>query len=570
MAKVRKRLGEMLVEAGLVTDEVMQECLIEQKETKMKLGKILVSRGLLKEDDILSTVSQQLRVRRFNREELPPDPEMRALVPEPFARNHSLVPLLKRGSLIWVAMLDPTDITAIDAIVRQTKFDVEPVICDEKELNYLAMTVYNREFDDPGENVLADLEEVDVDAQVDTEEESAGPLNIDSLQSMAEEAPVVKFVNSILIQALNKGASDVHILPGQDKISLKFRVDGDLKEIPAPPKRIFLPIVSRIKLLSNMDISVTRIPQDGRFTYCAKNREISVRSSSLPTIYGEKIVMRLHVQKRKSMALDDMDIGDKERLKIEKAIMKPYGMILATGPTGSGKTTLLYAILQEVSDPKINIVTLEDPVEQRLSGVTQVQLNAKAGMTFASGLRSILRQDPDVIMVGEIRDKETADIGIQASMTGHKVLSTLHTNDSAGAVTRFIEMGIEPFLISSTIQVVIAQRLLRKVCTECIEPYEAPAVALKAMGVEATTKMHFFRGKGCPACDNQGFKGRLAVYEILEVDNQVQEMVLKRASSYEIKKALIRANKLRTLKNYAAYKVFEGHTTFEEYVSVAF
>ena len=513
-------------------------------------------------------VCQQLKIKRLNSEKFTPNPKMRAVVPEELAAKFRLVPLIKQGSLLWIAMVDPTDLSALDNVMRATKVDVEPVICSEEELNTLAQGVYGRKFE-LGEDMMVNIEDIDVEAEPDSDD-ADGALNIDSLQSMAEEAPVVKIVNSILVQALNKKASDVHISPGADRIMLRLRIDGDLKEFPAPPKKIFLPLISRLKLLSNLDISVTRVPQDGRFTYRAQNREISVRTSTLPTIYGEKIVLRLHDQTSHGLSLDELGMGEKERIMIEKAIMKPHGMILATGPTGSGKTTLLYSMLKKINQPNINVVTLEDPVESKIDDVTQVQLNVKAGMNFASGLRAILRQDPDVIMIGEIRDTETANIAIQSSMTGHKVLSTLHTNDAAGAVTRFVEMEIEPFLISSTLLVAVAQRLVRKICPDCIEPYEAPAVALRAMGVAASTKMHFFRGKGCFKCENTGFKGRMGVYEVLEIDSMIQELILRRASAYEIKRAATRAKKLRTVKMDAAYKVFEGLTTFEEFASVAF
>ncbi len=570
-SKARKKIGEMLIEDGLITQRQLDEALEGQKTSKDKLGQILIKKGAIKEGQLMPVLCRQLRIKRLDGKKFTPIPSMRSLIPEELASKHRLVPLVSKQSLVWVAMLDPTDIAAIDAVEHHTRLEVEPVFCTQKEFDELAHGVY-------GKKLLAEalvempvnMEDIDIEASSDEEDGGEGALNIDSLKNMADDAPVVKIVNSILVQALNKRASDVHISPRQDRISFRLRIDGDLKEFPAPPKKIFLPLVSRIKLLSNLDISVARIPQDGRFTYYAQGREVSVRTSTIPTIYGEKVVLRLHVHGGHTLALDDLGMSDNERVKIEKAILKPHGMILATGPTGSGKTTLLYAILRKVSKPNINIISLEDPVESRLDDVTQVQLNSKAGMTFASGLRSILRQDPDVIMIGEIRDMETAEIGIKAAMTGHKVLSTLHTNDSAGAVTRFVEMGIEPFLISSTLLVAVAQRLVRRICPECIEPYQADDISLRAMNVPLNSRMHFFRGKGCFHCDNSGFKGRLGVYEILEIDNMVQELILRRASAYEIKERAVRANKLRTLKMDAAFKVFEGLTTFEEFTSVAF
>jgi type IV pilus assembly protein PilB len=567
-AKTKKRLGELLVEAGLITQSALDQALIEHKKNNQKLGQYLIQQRLLSEEQLLDCLSKQLRIKRLNTKKFQPNPALKTVLAEEHAMRFRAAPLVKKGSLLLVAMHDPTDIACIDSLERVTRLEVEPVFCTESELAAIFHEIYGIKLTVSEEPVMA-VEEMNLEAEAEPEVQDE-ILNISSMQSMAEDAPVVKIVNSILVQALNKRASDVHICPKKEKIELKLRVDGDLKEYPAPPKKYAMPMVSRLKLLSGLDISITRVPQDGRFTYRVQNKEISVRTSTLPTIYGEKVVLRLHVQSSHGHSLDDLGMSEKEREMIEAAITKPYGLILATGPTGSGKTTLLYSILQKVISPNINVVTLEDPVESRFEAITQVQLNSKAGMTFASGLRSILRQDPDVIMIGEIRDQETASIAIQAAMTGHQVLSTLHTNDAAGAVSRFVEMGIEPFLISSTLLVVVAQRLVRRICPECIEPYEAPDEQLRAIIQNPTRKLHFFRGRGCFACDNTGFKGRMGVFEILTIDNKVQEMILRRASAFEIKQTMVRAGNLRTLKMDAAYKVFQGLTTFEEYLTVAF
>ncbi|AGW12354.1 putative type II secretion system protein E [Megalodesulfovibrio gigas DSM 1382 = ATCC 19364] len=567
----RKRLGEMLVEAGLLTQQALDDALVAKRGSPLKLGQFLIQNGIVEEARLLAVLSRQLKVKRLDVESFVPDPSLASLISSDLAERCMVLPLARQGGVLWVAMQDPTDLTALDSIMHVTRMEVEIAICSKHEFDDIAHAIYGRSLDAGilAHETFEEIEEDGGEYAVD-EGEDAGELNIGSLQSMAQDAPVVKIVNSILVQAMNKRASDIHFSRKKDKLELKFRIDGELKSFPPPPKKLFLPLISRIKLLSNLDISVTRVPQDGRFTYRVQHREISVRVSTLPTIYGEKVVMRLHVQSAKPLSLDQLGMSDKERVKIDKAILKPYGMMLATGPTGSGKTTLLYSILKKISKPTINTITLEDPVESRIDEVTQVQLNVKAGMTFASGLRAILRQDPDVVMVGEIRDQETANIGIQASMTGHKVLSTLHTNDAAGAVTRFIEMDIEPFLIASTLLVVVAQRLVRRICPDCIEPFEAPAAALRSMGVSGSQRMHFFQGKGCFKCENSGFKGRMGVYEVLEVDDVVQPLILKRASSVEIKQAAVQAKRLSTLKMDAAFKVFQGLTTFEEFTSVAF
>lgn len=567
--KSKKLIGQMLVESGLLTQDILDSALGQQTTSKAKLGQILIDNKHVTEDQFLNVLSKQLKVKRLNVKKFNPNPSLKEFLPEEEASKLNVVPLFKKGSLLLVAMPDPTDISIIDTLERVTRLEVEPVICNQEELQEIANGVYGHNLELKQE-IMPDMPDIDVEQAQETEEISED-LNLTSLQHMAEDAPVIKIVNSILIQALQRHCSDVHITPRENKIELKFRIDGDLKEIPAPPKKYFQSIISRVKLLSNMDISVTRTPQDGRFTYRVRDKEISVRTSSLPTIYGEKIVLRLHVQTSRKLSLEQLGMSEKEREVINNALIKPYGMILATGPTGSGKSTLLYSLLEKICAPNINIVTLEDPVETRLAEVTQVQLNTKAGMTFASGLRSILRQDPDVIMVGEIRDEETARIAVQAAMTGHKVLSTLHTNDAAGAVSRFIEMGIEPFLIASTLLVVVAQRLVRRICPHCIEAYQPDPDQLTTMiknpGDDKT--FHFFRGKGCYHCDNLGYKGRTGVYEILNMDHGIKELIIKRASAYEIKQRAIQTGRLRTLRMDAAYKVLTGVTSFDDYLSVS-
>lgn len=567
-SKTRKRLGEILVESKAITQDILETALVEQKKTNLKLGQYLILHNYITEEQMIDHLSRHLRIARYSTESIYPDRNLKKLVPEELAWKYKVAPLDRKGSLLLMAVQDPTDLATIDTMANATRLEIEPVLCTTKELVEVFYRVYERKLTFE-EDIVGTLDEMELDAETESDAKQE-VLNISSLQSMAEDAPVVKVVNSFLVQALKKRASDVHIRPKKDRIQLKLRIDGDLQEYPAPPKKYFLPIISRIKLLSGLDISVTRVPQDGRFTYRVQDKEISVRTSTVPTIYGEKVVMRLHVQSVHTISFEDLGMGDKERGIIEAALKKPYGMILATGPTGSGKTTLLYTMLEKVITPHNNVITLEDPVESRLEEATQIQLNTKAGMTFASGLRAVLRQDPDVIMVGEIRDQETATIAIQSAMTGHQVFSTLHTNDAAGAVTRFIEMGIEPFLISSTLLVVVAQRLVRMICPECIAPYEAPDEQLRVIIPNPTHKLHFFRGKGCSICDKTGFKGRTGVFEVLGVDNKVQELILRRASSYEIKQTLVRAGSLRTLRMDAVYKVFQGMTTFEEFLTVAY
>ncbi|MDM8538945.1 GspE/PulE family protein, partial [Desulfobacterales bacterium HSG17] len=386
--------------------------------------------------------------------------------------------------------------------------------------------------------------------------------------AMADQAPVVKLVNSILSQAIKDGASDVHISPEKSHTQIRFRVDGKLHEIPAPPKSMFQPIVSRFKILGNMDIANARVPQDGRFTVKMQNREINIRASTLPTIYGENVVLRLLDTSSNILTLDQIGLTLDNQNKVKAMVYKPYGMILTSGPTGSGKSTTLFAILQEINKPDINIITLEDPVEFRIENLRQVQLNRKAGMTFSGGLKSILRQDPDVVMVGEIRDSETATISVQAALTGHRVLSTLHTNDAAGAITRFIDMGTEPFLVASVMLVTIGQRLVRKICPNCQEPHQPPESAVRFWGLDKKEgSPHFQKGKGCYSCMDTGYKGRVGLYEVLTIDEEVQDMIIRKQSSKDITRAVRDNGKLVTLQMDAAEKIFAGLTTIEEAAS---
>jgi type IV pilus assembly protein PilB len=378
---------------------------------------------------------------------------------------------------------------------------------------------------------------------------------------------VVRLVNSILSQAVRESASDIHISPEKDYVQVRFRVDGKLHEVPAPPKSMFLPIVSRLKILANMDISISRVPQDGRFTVKMKNKEINIRASTIPSIYGENMVLRLLDTSSGVYTLKRLGMGDRDRAKIVSVVSRPYGMILSTGPTGSGKSTSLYSLLKTINKPDINIITVEDPVEYRIEKICQVQLNRKAGMTFADGLRSILRQDPDVIMVGEIRDSETATIAVQAALTGHKVLSTLHTNDSAGAITRFIDMGIEPFLVASTMIAAIAQRLVRTVCPQCKQPVEPSPEALAFWGLSNRNGTKFRQGAGCFNCMHTGYKGRTGLYEVLLIDEAVQQMIVQKESSTAIGRTARKNGEFTTLKEDAADKISRGLTTFDEAAS---
>jgi len=560
----------MLIEAGLLTEGQLTEALVNQKKANLKLGQYLVREGVVSESQIIDLVSRQLNVPKYRPDKYPLEMDLSRLIPADAAQKYQAVPLDKKEYLITIAMTDPMDINAMDAIEVITNTEVEAVICSEQEFRQLFSAIYGHYsgLDD----VMGDMEGIQY-GQGESPDLRQEPttatmeVEVDSLQDMAEEAPVVRLVNSILSQAVREGASDVHISPEKEYVQVRFRVDGKLQTVPAPPKAMFLPLVSRMKILANMDIAVSRIPQDGRFTLKIENKEINIRASTIPSIHGENLVLRLLDSSAGIYSLDLLGMAEDDRLKVESIINKPYGMILSSGPTGSGKSTSLYSILKRINQPDINIITVEDPVEYRMEGLRQLQLNRLAGMTFASGLRAILRQDPDVIMVGEIRDTETATIAVQAALTGHRVLSTVHTNDAAGAITRFLDMGIEPFLVSSVMLASMGQRLVRKVCPNCIESYTPPQRALELWGLDQVAGATFVRGRGCFQCSNTGYKGRVGLFEVLIIDDMVQDMILQRSSAQAITRAVHQAGKIRTLKEDAADKILRGLTTLEEATS---
>jgi type IV pilus assembly protein PilB len=562
--KSKKRLGEILVKNGLLTEEMLEKILIEQKKTNLRVGQYLIRQGIVQEKQIIDLLSEQLNIKKYQMNDFPLDLELVRYIPIEIAQKNQVVPLKIKGDLLMVAIVDPLDIATLDSIEKLNNMEVEPVICSEAEINQLINSMYGMQSD------LGDIiGTMEVDSKVEEEADNKDEVQVASLQDMAGEALVVRLTNSIFAQAIRDKASDIHISPQQNTVQLRYRIDGKLIEMPSPPKSLFLSVIARIKILATMDITVSRIPQDGRFTLKIEKKEINVRVSSIPTIHGENIVMRLLDMSAGIYTLNRLGMDAEDMAKIEKMCIKPYGMILSTGPTGSGKSTSLYAILNSINKPDINIITLEDPVEYRINDIRQVQLNRKAGMTFASGLRSILRQDPDVIMVGEIRDAETAAVSVQAAQTGHRVLSTVHTNDAAGVITRFIDMGIEPFLISSVLIVSFAQRLVRTVCPYCIESYRPPENALLAFGItkEEAANADFQRGKGCSQCKNTGYKGRTGIFEVLVNDEMIQDMIIKQRPSPEITRAAIAAGKLKTLQRDAAQKVIQGITTLEEAAS---
>lgn len=554
----KMKLGEILVGAALLTGNQLQMALKEQKKIGLKLGQYLVRESIVSESELVDVLAQQLRIDKYRPDRFALDIALSRILPADMAFAFQVAPLKQSELLLTLATTDPLDIKAMEAVERHTGNEVEAVICTEHQWNHLFNSLYGS---------FAGIGEVLEGMQINKEEEvtaATEDIEMHSLQNMAEDAPVVALVNSIISQAIRENASDVHISPQKNKVRVRFRVDGKLYNVPAPPKKMFLPTVSRLKILAGMDIAVSRIPQDGRFTVRMKNRDINIRTSTIPSIYGENVVLRLLDTSNGIYSLRRLGMSAEDRAKIEAAISKPHGMILSTGPTGSGKSTSLYAILKKLNEPDINIVTVEDPVEYRIEDIMQVQLNQKAGMTFADGLRSLLRQDPDVIMVGEIRDYETAVVAVQAALTGHRVLSTLHTNDAASAITRLIDMGIEPFLVSSVMKVAFAQRLVRRICPDCKTAYTPPRDALKYWGLSQANGAKFAKGKGCFNCMQTGYRGRTGVYEALVIDDKIQDMILKRRPAHEITTAAISSGKLTPMKDRAAKKLTEGITTIEE------
>jgi type IV pilus assembly protein PilB len=560
----RKKLGEILVEGGLLTQKQLDQALPFQKKSTLKLGQFLVREGIVSETQIVELLSNQLKLEKYRPDKHILDMELSNLVPSEVAHRYGVAPLQKSGMLLTVAMMDPLDITALDAVEVFTNIEVEAVICTEQQLNQLHTTLYGTYAGIGG--VLEDMEEMEIDKGTE-KTATLEDVEVSSLQGMAQEAPVVRLVNSILSQSVREGASDIHISPEKDHVQVRFRVDGKLHEVPAPPKSMFLPIISRLKILANMDIALSRVPQDGRFTVKMKNKDINIRASTIPSIHGENLVMRLLDTSTSIYSLELLGMNESDRQKIEGIITKPYGMILSTGPTGSGKSTSLYSILKRINQPDINIITVEDPVEYRIDKIRQVQLNRKAGMTFASGLRSILRQDPDVIMVGEIRDSETASIAVQAALTGHRVLSTLHTNDAAGAMTRMTDMGIEPFLVSSVMLVSFAQRLVRRTCPHCRQPYTPSPEAAKYWQLKNVDVSGMVVGQGCFNCMHTGFKGRTGIFEVLVIDDMVRDMILRHCSSHEINRAATEAGNFVSLRDNALEKAVQGVTSLEEAAS---
>jgi type IV pilus assembly protein PilB len=557
------RIGDLLVKTGLISPEHLEKAVEAHRTSGGFLGTHLVNLGLVSQEDLMQTVSQQYGVPIVQLADYSIDHSIIQLIPQNLAIKHSIVPIVKTDSTLTVAMVDPTNIIALNDIKFITGLDVQVVLASEPEVKQTHEKLYET-------TVSYDSIMDDLDAQEVQVLESQEEVDIVELERATEDAPVVKLVNAILTDAIKKSASDIHIEPYEKSFRVRFRIDGVLYEIMKPPPKLKNAITSRLKIMADLDIAERRLPQDGRIKLkLANNREMDFRVNVLPTLFGEKVVLRLLDKSNLQLDMTKLGFETRQLADFKDAISKPHGMVLVTGPTGSGKTTTLYSALAELNKVTTNINTAEDPVEFNLSGINQAQMHEEIGFNFASALRAFLRQDPDVIMVGEIRDYETAEIGIKASLTGHLVLSTLHTNDAPSTINRLLNMGVEPFLVASSINLIIAQRLARRVCANCVEVVEVNPEILVNVGIPAAEAMHMKvkQGKGCEKCAGTGYKGRIALYEVMPMKEELRDFVLNGASSTEIKREAARLG-MMTLRASGLMRLKEGTTTIEEVLRV--
>jgi type IV pilus assembly protein PilB len=563
------RLGELLTKASLITQDQLKEALRVQKETGGKLGETLIKLGFVSEEDITECLSQQFGVPSINLQHFEIDASVIKLIPGDVARKYNILPVNKTGATITIAMADPTNVFAMDDIKFMTGYNVEPVVASELGIKAAIDNYYGTTSSLELKKVMEDLQTQETaDLEVLEEDEE---LDVNALADSAEEAPVVKLCNLILTDAIKRGASDIHIEPYEKEYRVRFRIDGILYEIMNPPLKLKDAITSRMKILAKLDISEKRLPQDGRIKLKIKledkNKELDFRVSVLPTLFGEKIVMRLLDKDNLRLDMTKLGFEPESLVRFEEAIFKPWGMVLVTGPTGSGKTNTLYSALSKVNSPEVNIMTAEDPVEFNLPGINQVQMKEQIGLNFAATLRSFLRQDPNIILVGEIRDFETAEIAIKAALTGHLVLSTLHTNDAPSTINRLMNMGIEPFLVATATQLIAAQRLTRRICAHCKEGVEMTPQALLNLGYkkEEVGTFTVYKGRGCEKCNNTGYKGRVALIEVMNIDDDIRDLILSGGTAIDIKRKAIE-NGMMTLRKSGLAKIKDGVTTVEEVV----
>jgi len=554
MFKGKMKLGDILIQEGLVTQAQIGEALERQKSNPAEpIGEILVEMGIINEDTLVEFLGKQFNLPYINKTKELLVPETEVILGEYISKEnieqYKVLPLSKKGNVLKVALIDPLNLVLLDNLKVMTGFDIEPVIVGK---TLLSAAINNF------------LEKKDKTDNVKEEVRKEESVNLDKTMAEAAEGQVVRIVNLIIMQAVSDGASDIHIEPNEDGLQLRYRIDGELSFVPPPPPALHNAIVSRIKILSKLDISEKRLPQDGAITMKIENRNIDMRVSSIPTIYGEKICIRILDKGKVPLDINNMGIDEHSLKNFKDALGKPYGLMLVTGPTGSGKTTTLYACLNHINEPSSNINTIEDPVEYKLKGVNQILVRSDIGLTFASGLRSFLRQDPDVIMVGEIRDAETAEMCVRAALTGHFVLSTLHTNNAVQAIDRLVNIGVEPILILSSLVLIVAQRLVRRLCPKCREAYVPTQVIKDSFGLKDTDIV--YKPKGCEFCKNLGYKGRLPIHETLVIDEDIKNLIAQRSPSNVIEKKA-RENGMRNLRDSGVQRIKEGLTTIEEVIA---
>ncbi len=561
------RIGELLVKSGKINKDQLEEALGAQQAEGGRIGTHLVKLGFLDDEELVDFLSQRYGVPAINLAEVDVDETIIKIIPPDVARKYTILPVSKAGAKLTIAMVDPTNVFAMDDIKFMTGYNVEPVVASESALREAIDKYYGSTHSIELKKVMEDLADADdADLEVLEEEED---LDLAALEQQSEEAPVVRLVNIFLTDAIKRSASDIHIEPYEKEYRVRYRIDGILYEMMRPPLKLKEAITSRVKIMAKLDIAEKRLPQDGRIKIKTKVggkvKDLDFRVSVLPTIFGEKIVMRLLDKDNLMLDMTKLGFEADSLRRFEQAIFRPYGMVLVTGPTGSGKTNTLYSAISRINTPEINIMTAEDPVEYNLVGINQVQMKEQIGLNFAASLRSFLRQDPNVVLVGEIRDFETAEVAIKAAMTGHLVLSTLHTNDAPSSINRMMNMGIEPFLVASSVHLIAAQRLVRRICNQCKQPVDIPVQALTNIGFskDESKSLQLFRGKGCDNCSGTGYKGRVGLYEVMEVDDEIRELILSGASAYELRQKALQ-NGMISLRESGLQKIREAMTTIEE------
>ena len=559
----RDKLIDILINGKLVRQKDLDRALDIQKKSGGSLGKILTTQNFISQKDLMVAVSRQLNMPPIDLSKYKVNKAVLALIPERIARQYLLMPISMLGNVLTIAMSDPLNVLAIDDVKMLTNFQIDPVIATESDIMEAISAYYGSHGQDISK-ILADMPSEEV--EIETAEEDESKIDVSEVAEESQKAPIVKVVGLILNEALKRRASDIHIEPAEKNLKVRYRIDGSLHDAMTLPKKNQNAVIARLKIMSKLDITETRAPQDGRFKINFEGKEIDFRVSVLPVTFGGKVVLRALDKTNLSVGLDKLGFLPGPLKTFKTALARPYGMILVTGPTGSGKSTTLYSIVNQMNTPELNIVTLEDPVEYEISGITQVQARPEIGLTFASGLKSVLRQSPDIVMVGEIRDFETADIAIKASLTGQLILSTLHTNDAAGAITRIIDMGVEPFLVASSLVLSSAQRLMRKICDNCKKEVEIPKAVLARLGLQPSNV--FYQGKGCQRCNNTGYYGRIGILEALLIDDKIRDMIIKKTSSDDIKDYAVKTLKMKTLRDNALENFVNGVTSLEEVLRV--